>query len=156
MWSSEIRGDVEHDLERAEILDFVERARVEKAEKVKVIMEGSASLSQRDSTDASQRSVYERVFRDAKPARAVSATPESNSTTSTGTTVLSSRRIGGVENQRKSPVVAPSVDAKIEEKDSEPSENENVRTQPPTSGRMFRQSMLSKGKRAFKTSTALY
>ena len=156
LWSSEIRGDVEHDLERAEILDFVEAARAEKAEKAKTIMEGSASLSQRDSIDASQRSVYERVFRDAKTAPAVSATPEPKSMTSIETTVLSPRRMEAVENRRKSRAIAPSIDAKIEEKDSEPSENENTRVQPPTPGRMFKQSMISKGKRAFKTSTTFY
>ena len=64
--------------------------------------------------------------------------------------------MGAVENQRKSRVIAPSIDAKIEEQDAEPSENENTRVQPPTPGRMFKQSIISKGKRAFKTSTTFY
>ena len=62
LWSSEIRGDVEEDMERAEVHDFLQMTRAEQAEKAKAIMEGSAP-SQGSSVDSSNRSVYERVFR---------------------------------------------------------------------------------------------
>ena len=142
LWSGEIRSDVEEDMERAEVHDFVQMTRAEQAEKVKAIMEESAP-SQGSSVESSHRSVYERVFRTADTTPVLGRVPglakfECKSSSSIASTVLSPRRMEADENQKKNRAIEPVIHTKSKKRDDETS--------------AFRQSMIRKGQRAFKSS----